>query len=429
MTKRVLLVVDAYPPDKGGRAEKVERRVRYLTQNGWEVDVLAPLSSVAQSQREILSVNGHVVRVVRTNYLLRSRWPSLKHNKARPIDTNRRSIIARWLDLVFVPKGYVRWFPFAVIHGFRLARKADLILSISNPITLHLIGLIFHVITRKPWAIELRDAIVNYEYSRRGPELINRLLEQIFVHFANRIFFWQDTGIDDISNRYPLRMKDKFVGLFPIGYDPSRFSTYQNSIPQRRNVSRLVCTYTGSFYGDAITPRPILQALAHCVESHGLKPEEIQLWFAGDWSDSYDELAANLGLRDYVSYKGWLSHDECLDLWSASDVLLLLLGEREAHQGLIPTKLWDYIAAKRPILCLAPPQSRISHLIIEHGLGEVVASSDISAISSALLRLLSRKRDKMHSNQHGWKVESVERWSCVPMETLIAQTLSELVGG
>jgi len=423
MTKQILLIVDAYPPDRGGRAEKVERRVYYLTKNGWNVDVLAPFSRTAQAQRELTEINGQIVRVIRTDYLLRRQLPSLKHNETRTIDTDKRSIAARLLDLLFVPKGYIRWLPFAVTHGYRLATQADIILSINNPITLHIIGWILHLITRKPWVIELRDAIINYEYNRRGPELLNQLLEQIFVRSATLVLSWTDTGTDDVSKRYPQLTKNKFVSLFPIGYDPSRFSKYNATYPKKGLP--LICTYTGSFYGDIITPYPILTALAHCVQKHNLSTQDIQFWFAGSWSDSYDCLVDDLGLRSYVHYKGWLSHQECLTLWSSSDVLVLLLGEQEARRGLIPTKLWDYIAAQRPILCLAPPSSRIGQLVIEDRLGEVAAMYDVEKISAAIFRLLVKKRNNELNGNRDTKL--LDRWSCEPMETLVAKILTKFI--
>jgi glycosyltransferase involved in cell wall biosynthesis len=53
-----------------------------------------------------------------------------------------------------------------------------------------------------------------------------------------------------------------------------------------------------------------------------------------------------------------------------------------------PYKVYDYMAAGRPILGLAPGNSALFELLTESGAGECVEAQDIAAIEESLERML-----------------------------------------
>ena len=53
-------------------------------------------------------------------------------------------------------------------------------------------------------------------------------------------------------------------------------------------------------------------------------------------------------------------------------------------------KVFEYIAAGRPILAVVPPDGAAAQLIRETGAGVVVAPDDVDAIKAALVELHSR---------------------------------------
>lgn len=420
MNKTVLIITDEYPPDKSGRSEKIWRRVYYLTQDGWNINILAPVSAAAPEHMTPETVNGQIVTVYRTGYMFQNQWPSLKHQKDRPIQTTGKNSWAKLLDFLFVPKGYVRWLPYAVARGHELARSADVILSVSNPIGLHLVAMGLKRLTRTPWIAEFRDALVNYQYSSRGPEQINRRIERLIVANADVILQWDDAIAEPISERYPPKFAHKFRRLFPIGYDPIKFQNYPPGYHSDPS-SPLKISYTGLFHGDAIVPIYFLEGLSRIIHEQQLLPSQIQVRFAGSWLSKYDHLLKELGLTEFVSYCGWLSHEECVDLWQDSDVLLMILGETETETGILPTKLWDYIASQRYIFCLAPPTCRTADYIRRMNIGIISAPKDIDDIAVAIKRLLAER----YPNNLGFQPDEdmIASVSCINMEQEIAQIL------
>lgn len=421
MSRTVLMITDAYPPDRGGRAEKMQRHVRYLTRFGWNVVLVAPRTPQDSRPRQQFTLHDRQVTIVRTPFLFAKRWPSLKHNEDRAIDAVTQNWAARLADLLFVPKGYIRWLPYALAQAIPLARQADVILTFNNPITHHLIGLALKRLTGTPWVAEFRDAIVGYRYTKRGPEAINQILERTIVHHADRVIELGDVIAASAATRYPHLPPAHFTCVPVAGYDPDTFANY-TSLPGPDPHGPLLLTYTGSFYGSDIVPTHILQGLACTVEQYGIPPDQIQLRFAGDWADKYDRLIEELHLGPYITYLGRVTFEACMALWAESDLLLLLLGEDTATLHLIPFKLWDYIAARRPILALAPAASRVASIVQQYRFGSVVEPTDISQIA-AVLAELARNKQQGHTFVQ-FDEAAVQAMSCIPGEEQVAATLA-----
>jgi colanic acid biosynthesis glycosyl transferase WcaI len=80
----------------------------------------------------------------------------------------------------------------------------------------------------------------------------------------------------------------------------------------------------------------------------------------------------------------------------SADVLLLTMDPNTINSS-VPSKLISYLAAGRPIVCSANPQSTVARIVTDSGSGIVVASRDAHAIAEAILRLSEDRsqRDQM----------------------------------
>ena len=61
-------------------------------------------------------------------------------------------------------------------------------------------------------------------------------------------------------------------------------------------------------------------------------------------------------------------------------------------RGVLSGKVFEYLAAERPILAAVPPDGEAARLIREAGAGPVVAPDDPGGIGDALERLVTRWR-------------------------------------
>jgi glycosyltransferase involved in cell wall biosynthesis len=152
-----------------------------------------------------------------------------------------------------------------------------------------------------------------------------------------------------------------------------------------RRAGRFRITHTGSFFGKR-SPRPFLTALAES----GL---DVVARFVGDFRAADREWAAGLGLGDRLELRPFTTRRRVLELQRDSEALLLLIPEAGGRgRGVLSGKVFEYLAAERPILAAVPPDGAAAELLQESGSALVVAPEDEAAIGAALADLESRHR-------------------------------------
>jgi len=148
---------------------------------------------------------------------------------------------------------------------------------------------------------------------------------------------------------------------------------------------RLRITHTGSFFGKR-DPRPFLQAL----HDSGV---DATARFLGDFRSADREWADQLDLGDRLELISYAPRSTSLALQRDSEVLLLLIPDAGGRgKGVLSGKVFEYIAAGRPILAVVPPDGAAADLIRETGAGIVAPPDDVDAIRGALLELDRRFR-------------------------------------
>jgi glycosyltransferase involved in cell wall biosynthesis len=154
----------------------------------------------------------------------------------------------------------------------------------------------------------------------------------------------------------------------------------------RRPTSEgLRIVHTGTLMHELRDPTPLFRAMK------GLRAQghRVVVDFFGRDSAVALKAAKRIGVGDSVSVQGPVSHEEALELQRDADVLLLLQwsGDRIA----CPQKIFEYVAARRPILSVGPDDGPVARLLHEFGMGVVARNPD--DIARELLRLLQLKRE------------------------------------
>jgi glycosyltransferase involved in cell wall biosynthesis len=168
------------------------------------------------------------------------------------------------------------------------------------------------------------------------------------------------------------------VVMIANGSDFDDFAGLQHTTSDRFRI-----THTGSFFGKR-DPRPFLTAL----RESGL---DIQARFLGDFRSTDREWAEQLGLGDRLELISYAPRRRSLELQRDSEALLLLIPEAGGRgKGVLSGKVFEYLAAERPILALVPPDGAAAALIREAAAGIVVAPEDTEGIKAALAELHAR---------------------------------------
>ncbi len=383
---KVLLVTRHFPPGGGGGVQRPLKFATHLPALGIETHVLAPdvPGSLPDGAELELPTQAwiHRVRYVGPRAGRPAERLLAKQGLAR-VGTQAALLGRRLL----VPDENVPWSTFALPIAIRLVRreKIDVVLTTSPPPSLHLLGAAVKRTTGAAWVADLRDPLTSHPH-RRGYESQLARLKEASVGGVGRLVASQADAIVAASEAIAeearaLEPKGKVVTI-ANGCDFDDFAGLEH-----HTSGRLRITHTGHFHGKR-DPKPFLQALAES----GL--DDVVVRFAGDFRAADREYAESLGLGEKVELLGDVSRRRSLELQRDSEALLLLIPESGGRgRGVLTGKIYEYLAAERPILAVVPPDGAAARLVRDTGSGTVVPPDDVEAMREALLELHRRWRE------------------------------------
>lgn len=376
---KLLLVTFYFPPAGGGGVQRPLKLAEHLAAAGVDVHVLAP-DNPRWIHRDEGLVVPESVSVSRARYVgPAGRRPAEELFGRRGIDrVNRR--VALTPRRLLVPDENVSWVATAIPRAVELIRREriDVVLTTSPPASVHLIGAAARRLTGVRWVADLRDSIVA-KSDRRYDSAAVRLKERTSVQVARLVARKADAvvavtpTIADEERRFGARGP---IFTIPNGCD---FDEFEGVAYHRSDRFRL--THTGSFFGRR-TAQPVLEALTRVDPA-------VVARFIGDFRAAEREWAEHLQLGSRIELEGFLPHRRVVELQRDSEALLLLLPELGPRGKDVPSgKLFEYLAAERPILAAVPPDGAAAALIRETRAGVVVAPDDTDALEAALRRMV-----------------------------------------
>ena len=373
-----------FPPGGGGGVQRPLKFASHLPALGIETHVLAPDVPGAEDAELELPTQAwiHRVRYVGPRAGRPSEQLVAKQGLSR-VGTQAALLGRRLL----VPDENVPWSTIATPFAIRLVRREgiDVVLTTSPPPSLHLLGATVKRTTGAAWVADLRDPLTSNPH-RRGYESRLARVKESTVGGVGRLVASQADAVVAASEPIAEEMralvpKGKVVTI-ANGCDFDDFAGLEHHTSDRLRI-----THAGHFHGKR-DPRPFLRALAES----GL--DDVVVRFAGDFRVADREYAEALGLGDRIELLGEVSRRRSLELQRDSDVLLLLIPESGGRgKGVLTGKIYEYLAAERPILAAVPPDGAAAQLVRDTGAGVVAPSDDVEALREALLDLHRRWQD------------------------------------
>lgn len=233
----------------------------------------------------------------------------------------------------------------------------DAVLSTSPPATAHLLALHVKLQTRAPWLADLRDLWSdNYAYPwgewRRS---YDRRVEQRVLAAAEGLVTVSEPLAETLRTRYPNR-----VSMIPNGFPTDELATPGGPLTRTFSI-----TYTGTIYQGKRDPTPLFAAVARLLLEPEFREASFDIRFHGhNVEQTWLRAAiAEHGLERHVSVGGMLPRHEALALQRESQLLLALDWLDESQPGVYTGKIFEYLAAQRPILSIGPAASVVERLL------------------------------------------------------------------
>jgi len=248
------------------------------------------------------------------------------------------------------------WIPFALAAVEEIRRqKFDIsaIVTTSPPISSHLIGRQAKNILGCPWIADLRD-LWTQNLGERGPHILQRGLEKRTLGQADALVTVSDPWARRLEQRYP----EKKVWTITNGFDPDDYDSPPPALTQEFSI-----TYTGELYSGQRDPTLLFEVLSDLIQDGAISVSDLRIRFYGRIEAWLPALVEQFGLNQVVTLNGPTPRAKSFERQRESQILLLLPWSDPKETGHHSAKLFEYLAAARPILAVGGARGVITQTL------------------------------------------------------------------
>ena len=375
MSRSILLVAYFYPPCRDTGGLRPASMASWLRRLGHRVTVLTTSAYGPTAEPDVVQAADA------------QRWRARLRGKDRVdtlYDADTYGGRPHPLSKLIVPEPLaLAWAPFARRRAQALARERqfDCVITTSPPESVHTIGM---ALGRGglPWVADVRDGWTFEPLRPRFPTAAQRRLdarlERRRLGLADAVVCVSEPAAEDLRRR---RIAEAVV--VANGWDPEAAPAAAGEPSELLDPDRVSLVYTGRFGSYGRDPRPLVEALARLGREAPQVAAKLELIVAGPLTDDESRLMATDVSPARIVRAGSLERDRAMALQREAGALLLIA--QPTRSQLLNIKLFEYLAAGRPILALAGG-TEAGRVVGELG-GEVVRADDGDAIVAALSRL------------------------------------------
>ena len=372
---KVLIVSHFFAQCRHFRSTRINGLARYLPEQGWNPVVLT--SDVAKD----VTGDFQTVEVRYEDYL--RRWKEKLGLKAdQPLKEQveegrqqKRSMaehaLTTWERIYGFPDPTLSWVEPAVEAGKKLMAQGDIkaIISSSGPGASHIVASRLKEVSDVPWVADFRDLWAWDHNDVRSPirRLMNERLERETLRTAD--------VLTTVSNPLAEKLREvhgrEKVVTITNGFDPVDMPSQPVVLDEKFSIN-----YTGKVYRKGMDPAPLFDALRQLMSESKLDPGKVAVNFYGDSDPWFVQEIEERGLGDVVSVHGPVPRQESLDIQKRSQLLLILGWDNKKEKGVYTGKIFDYLAAKRPILSIGSSDDVIGELLTRTHTGLLATDDD-----------------------------------------------------
>ena len=390
--KRALIITYYWPPAGGPGVQRWLKFVKYFREFGVEPIVYAPenpnyplvdekFASEIPSDIEVLK------QPINEPYRFAKLFSKKKTKQMSSgiISKKEISAVEKLMLYVrgnfFIPDARVGWVKPSVkfLSKYIAENSVDVVITTGPPHSLHLIGMQLQKDLNVKWIADFRDPWTTIHYHKslrlnKASERKHKALEASVLKAADIITVTSPTTRKEFE-----MITETPIEVITNGYDISGKIDFEMD-------SKFSISHIGSLLSER-NPEFLWKVLAEIGKEDTSFKNDLQLKFAGAVSDDVKQSLENFQLMENCEVLGYVSHSEALRLQHKSQILLLVEINSAETRAIIPGKLFEYLAAKRPIIALGPKESDIEGIINETKSGKFFSYWDDDELKTEILQL------------------------------------------
>ncbi|MGB3592499.1 MAG: glycosyl transferase family 1 [Nonlabens sp.] len=432
MSRPIYIITYYWPPAGGPGVQRWLKLAKYLALEGKDITVVIPSNAdypiIDQTLQEEVP---DTIKILKVDINEPSRWLSKLSRKRTKklqqgiIDKSKAGIIQNLLLWVrgnfFIPDARIGWKANVKKVMKPILQQHDelTVITTGPPHSVHLIGSALKANNRHiKWLADFRDPWTTIGYHKEL-KLTDRSrkkhlkLERSTLNAADFITVTSPFTAQEFS-----RITSKPIKVITNGYD----------VKVNEAIKQPAGKFTISHIGSLLTDRnPAL--LWECLneiksESRSFR-SDLEIRLAGKISTQIIDDLVNRGFKSNLNPLGYMNHTAAYSEMSNSQILLLVEIDSEDTRAIIPGKLFEYLASRRPIVAIGPRGSAIEHIIEETKSGRFF---DYSQKAQLLAHLKEKYQDYIANQNNAVISSNINQYHRKALSAAMSKTIDSLWG-
>lgn len=294
--------------------------------------------------------------------------------------------------------------------------KFDAVISTGPPHSNHLIGYNLAKKTGILWLADFRDPWTTMDYYKdfkltRFADKKHHLLESKILLSASAVIVVGKLMQDEFESKGAQR-----VELITNGFDESDFEDVQTLDKD------FTLVHVGSFFKRR-NPDALWKAIAQLKKINHPLLQHLKVKLIGRIDPFVLASIEQNDIGEFFEQIPFKPHNEVIKFLNSAQILLLPIDDFEGSRWVLTGKLFEYMASKRPVLCIGPTDGDAAMVIKETGIGETFAFDN----QNGLFNYLIKKHDLYLVNElEREKNADVTKYSRRELTRKLAQLLDEI---
>ncbi len=375
----------------------------HLRDFGWQPHVVTIQdSSAALTVKEQQLLEGIAVHELTPLFDLTSGSGSQLSDSETEIAPSGRSMLQPALDWIDKQFPADTWLPFFWLKYNQIIEiveriQPEVLWSTGDPWSGHWLGKKLRERFTLPWVADFRDpwtlGKVNLKNRSAFSAAIDKKIEAGVIGAASLAIFTSKATKNLYARHYPAQANTMHTiyNAFDreLYNEPEPRQAFNEANPQQAisKVSNLNLLFFGKFR--RLSPaRPFIDILSEMKGRDAKAANRIKMHSFGPLSESDKKHAVQKGVFENFIRLQPIPAEKMLSVLRGADILWLSTDVDRKH--IIPAKLWDYLAARRPVLSIAP-NPEIAEILNETEVGEQFSKKERDDLIALLQHCVEAK--------------------------------------
>jgi glycosyltransferase involved in cell wall biosynthesis len=419
--KKVLIITYYWPPTGGAGVQRWLKFSKYFKELGWEPIIYTPEnpdfpindeSLLKDVAKDLIVLKTRINEPYDVYRKLMGKKKTDTVNQGFLSEKKENTVLQSAMIWIrgnfFIPDARKFWIKPSInyLSDYIKQNKIDAVISTGPPHSMHLIAMGLKQKFNIPWIADFRDPWTQIDFysqlkltsfaDKKHKKIENQVLTQ-----ANKVVTISPSCGKDLE-----KLGNRKVDIITNGFDTDDF-IFDDDL---KVLDGFMFHHIGALNKDR-NPYTLWQVLGDISIQNVEFKKDLIIRFTGKTDAIAFDYLSKQNLMDNTIKTEYMPHNEVVKLMVQSPILLLALNNTPNNAGVLSGKLFEYLAAKRPIFGIGLPNADAAAILKETQAGTMVHFDDYEGTKNEVLELYQKyKTNKLSISSSA--IDKYSRKSC-----------------